>query len=318
MEYKYKEHIEEVEDPNNSPSFNKYKLSSGYEIPVIGIGVYLVSVNTTSELVYQALKIGYRLIDTAQIYRNEHEVSIGVLKWINEDPANNKRKDVFIITKVWNSFHGLKKSSAALKYSVNKICLPGIDYIDLILIHSPTSTKQLRLETYSVLQTVVDSGYCRSIGVSNYSIDHLKELLDWKDLKYPPVVNQLEIHPWLMRIELVNFCSEHSILVQAYSPLTKSRKFNDIQLNQISKKYEKSNAQVLLKWSVQNKLIPVVKTMQLDRLYSNFQLWDWKLSDEDMKALNHPKDYYVTGWDPTLYKDPEKNLIFQGLKNDQK
>ncbi|GMM37451.1 hypothetical protein DASC09_047760 [Saccharomycopsis crataegensis] len=278
-----------------------YKLTSGTQIPLIGFGVYLVPPLLTANLVYQALKAGYRLIDTAQIYRNESEVGEGVLRWISENPESNKREDIFIITKIWDSFHGYESAKQSIKASIKKICVPGIDYIDLFLIHSPNSNKQKRLETYQALQESKDSNYVHSIGVSNYGINHLEELYNWKDLKYPPVSNQIEIHPWLMRSQLVDYCSRRQIICQAYSPLAKGRKFNDLTLNSIAKKYEKNNAQILIRWSVQKGFVVLPKTLQIDRLKSNFNIWDFELSNEDILSLEHEESYFITGWDPTLY-----------------
>ncbi len=281
--------------------YTKYKLNSGYDIPVLGFGLYLVPPNLTADLVYRALKIGYRLIDTAQIYRNEQEVSQGITKWIKEDPINNKRSDIFIITKIWDSFHGYENSKKSIKLSIRKLCIPGIDYIDLFLIHSPNSNQSRRLQTYQALQEAKDSGFVRSIGVSNYGIQHLQELFSWGGLVHKPATNQLELHPWLMRKELVQFCQANNILCQAYSPLAKGRKFNDQTLNNLLKKYNKNNAQILIRWSLQRSFVVLPKTLQLDRLQTNFQVWDFELSEEDLQQLDHEDDYYITGWDPTLY-----------------
>lgn len=268
-------------------------------VPPIGLGVYLVPPDHTATLVYQALKIGYRIIDTAQIYRNEAEVSAGVLLWLQEDPTR-KRSEVYIVTKIWDLFHG-SKARDAIAASIKKMCIPGVDYIDYFLIHSPNSNKLRRLQTYSALQEAKAQGYVQAIGVSNYGIHHLEEIFQWPGLIYPPCVNQIEAHPWLIRHELAQYCKRKNIIVQAYSPLAKGRKFSDPLLNRISSELHKSNAQVLIRWSIQMGYVPLPKTLQLDRLISNFQVWDFELSESQMKELSHENHYFVTGWDPTLY-----------------
>lgn len=276
--------------------------TSQVSMPAMGLGVYLIPPLMTKDLVFQALQCGYRLFDTAQIYKNEQEVSEGVRQWILLDPGLNKRSDVYIISKIWDSLQGSANTKKSLKLSIRKMCLPGVDYIDLFLIHSPNTNRTLRLETYDGLQAAKESGYVKNIGVSNYGIHHLQELFEWLGLKYPPVVNQLELHPWLMRTELVEYCRRHDIVCQAYSPLSKARKFNDEILNSVAKKYNKTNAQVLLRWLIQHQFVPILKTMHPDRLVSNAKVWDFELSPEDIRSLEFTLDYFITGWDPTLYR----------------
>lgn len=160
------------------------------------------------------------------------------------DQINNKREDVFYTTKIGDGNHGYEKATKSLNESLEKAAPLG--YIDLVLIHSPQSDKERRLGTWKALQEFVEAGKVKSIGVSNYGIHHIKELLEWEGLKIKPVVNQVEINPWLMRKEIVTYCRQHKIEVEAYSPLTRGNKFGDPSLVKLAKKYNKDRSQFAL------------------------------------------------------------------------
>lgn len=285
---------------------SKYQtLNSGYKIPSIGLGVYLTPVNVAKEVAFNALETGYKHIDSAQLYKNEHEVCEAIADWIKKDPVNNKREDIFYTTKIYDDDHGYELTKKAIEVSLEKA--KDIGYIDLILMHSPRSNYEKRHGSWLALQEAVASGKVKSIGVSNYGIKHLKELFAYPDLKIKPAVNQIELHPWLTRTELVSFCFENKIVVEAYSPLVKGKKFDDPLLLQLAKKYSKTTAQILINWSLSKGFVTLPKTITLSRLSPNLHSDDFQLTAEDIKALDAKDEYLTTGWDPTVYPlDNEK------------
>lgn len=275
-----------------------YTLNNGLTIPVSGFGLYQTPKNKASELTYEALKAGYRHIDSARIYGNEKEGASGISKFLNEFPQV-KRSDIYFTTKIWNNEHGYESTKKAIEDSLKNV--QSIDYIDLILIHSPMSNKGKRLDTWKALQESVETGKVKSIGVSNYGVKHLEELLSWDGLKVKPVLDQVELHPWLPRKDLQKYAKEHNIYLEAYSPLTQAKKLDDPELVSIAKKHGYTPAEVLLKWSYKQGFIPLAKTVTLERIPQNFNVLDHvTLDDEDYKILD--KDTYeVLTWDPTVY-----------------
>ncbi|CDK26172.1 unnamed protein product [Kuraishia capsulata CBS 1993] len=273
------------------------KLNSGYDIPALGLGVYLVPQEDAATVVYNALKIGYRHIDTAQVYKNEHESAQGLLKWINE--GLGKRSEVFFTTKV-GSPEGYDHVVQVVNESLEKT--KGLEYLDLVLIHSPLTDKEKRIASWKALQDLKDKGLIRSIGVSNYGNHHIKELEEWDGLKYLPAVNQIEINPWLRREDITKYDLNLGIQIEAYSPLTRGYRLKDPELAKIAKKYNKSPAQILIKWSLQQGNIVLVKSNSEARQLENFEVQDWELSKEDLDFF--ADEYYVShkAWDPVTYQ----------------
>ena len=281
------------------------KLNSGNTIPSVGLGVYLTPPNVTENITIEALKAGYRHIDSAQYYENEHEVCEGISKWIKEDPSKNKREDVFFTTKIFDVNHGYELTKKAINASLEKA--KDIGYIDLILMHSPQSNYEKRHGSWIALQEAVKSGLVKNIGVSNYGVKHLKELLSYSDLTIKPAVNQVEIHPWLARKDITEYCKENDIKIEAYSPLVKGLKMNDEHLVSLSKKYNKTPAQILLNWSLSKGYIVLPKTVTPSRLVPNLEATSFQLSDEDIATLDNIDESLITCWDPTVYPlDDEK------------
>lgn len=274
-----------------------YKLSSGYTIPSVGLGTYELPPNKTAYLVHQALEVGYRHFDTAVLYGNEYEVGQGIKKWLNENPAENKRGDVFYTTKLWDSQHGYEKAKKAIDHCLQEV--EDLGYIDLLLIHSPLGAKKLRLETYEAMQEAVDAGKVRSIGVSNYGFQHIEELLNWEKLKYKPVVNQIEISPWCMRQELADFCKKKGILVEAYAPLTHGTKLKDPDLVKVANEVGCDVGQALIRWSLQKGYIPLPKTQSVSRLASNLDVFSFEWTTDQMDQLDKPYAYEPTDWECT-------------------
>ncbi|KAI8575335.1 hypothetical protein K450DRAFT_262273 [Umbelopsis ramanniana AG] len=265
-------------------------LNNGRHIPAVGLGVYRAQPGeSTQSAVLEALKIGYRHVDTAHIYQNEADVGAAIAK------SGIPRDEIFVTTKLWAD-QGFDSAIQACEESLQKL---GLDYIDLYLVHSPNPGPKRRKETWDALQQLVAKDKVKSIGVSNYGIQHLKELLG-SNPNIRPVVNQLEIHPWNTREELVDFCNSQNIKIEAYSPLTKGRKLDDPDLVRIAAKYDKSPAQVLIRWSLQHGYIVLPKSVTPERIASNVNVFDFDLCDSDMRILNDKDEYLLTGWDPTV------------------
>ncbi|CEP63739.1 aldo-keto reductase superfamily protein LALA0_S09e01420g [Lachancea lanzarotensis] len=280
------------------PSIPKtYKLSSGYLLPSLGLGTYDIPRAETTEVVYEALKAGYRHLDTAVLYGNEEEVGQGIHKWLQEDPSKNKRNDVFYTTKLWNSQNGYSNAKRAIKECLAKV--EPLGYIDLLLIHSPLSGSRGRLETYKAMQEAVDQGIVRSIGVSNYGAHHVDELLAWPELKHKPVVNQIEISPWIMRQELADHCKAKGLVVEAFSPLTHGYKLKDPKVLQVAKETGHDAGQVLIRWSLQHGYVPLPKSRSVARLTGNLEAYDFELTPEQVEFLDQPEAYEPTDWECT-------------------
>ena len=263
------------------------ELNNGVEIPMLGLGTYKAKAGTEArEAVEYALEIGYRYIDTATIYTNEEDVGTAVRT------SGIPRSEIFITTKVWNSDQGYDKTLKAFDKSLAKL---GMDYVDLYLIHWPLKDK--RIETWRALERLFQTGKCRAIGVSNYMINHLQELLSITPIV--PAVNQVEFSPYLYQKELLGFCNERNICIQAYSPLVRGKKFNDIRLKNIAEKNCKTPAQILIRWSLQHNLVVLPKSSRKERIKENADIFDFVISKEDMEYLNTFDENYRVSWDPS-------------------
>lgn len=304
-----------------------YKLNNGLQIPVAAFGVYQLPAGETAPLVVKALEDGYRHIDTAEYYGNQAEVAQGIAQFLKSHP-DVTRQDIWFTTKITNEDHGYDKTIAALKKISNDVTA-HIEYVDLVLIHSPKTTKELRLETWRALQDVVsdpnsDVLKIKAIGVSNFGIKHLEELFAWDGLVVQPQVDQIEVHPWLPQVELRKYLVEKDIVAEAYSPLTQGKLLNCEQLLELEKKYKVSKIEMLLKWSYLQGLVVICKTSNPDRIKQNLNyLPARKIDDElaenaflgkvdlnpDLLAeLDMPESHEVCCWggvDPTLYVDPK-------------
>lgn len=241
------------------------------------------------EAVLHALRAGYRHIDTAALYDNEADVGAAVRD------SGVPREEVFITTKLWNSDHGYEEAQEAARTSLRKL---GLDYVDLYLVHAPVPGG--RLESHRGLEQLQRDGLARSIGVSNFGVHHLEELLSVASV--PPAVNQVEVSPFLTREELTAFCSEHGIIVEAYSPLTKGRRLGDPTVAAVAASHGVTAAQVLLRWSLQNGYVVLPKSVTPSRIEENADIFGFSLSVEDMKRLDGLNDEFVTGWDPTVWE----------------
>ena len=263
------------------------KLNNGVMIPRLGLGVYQSPPGqATQKAVEYALKVGYRHIDTARIYNNESDVGSALRN------SGVKREDVFITTKLWNSDQGYETALKACDASLKRL---GQKYLDLYLIHWPV--QETRDKSWKALVQLLKNGRARAIGVSNYTIHHLTELLDKSDIV--PMVNQVEFSPFLYQKQLLDYCEKNKIQLEAYSPLTQGEKLNHPKILQIAKKHDKTPAQVLVRWSLQHDLVTIPKSVREARIKENSQVFDYTLTTEDMRILDSLDENFRNSWDPT-------------------
>lgn len=249
-------------------------LHNGVKMPWVGLGVWRV--NEGEEVVQSvkwAIEAGYRSIDTAAVYKNEE----GVGKAIKETGV--PREELFITTKVWNDDQGYESTLSAFEESLKKL---DLDYVDLYLIHWPVKGKYK--ETWRALEKLYKDGRVKAIGVSNFHIHHLKDLME--DAEIVPMVNQVETHPRLSQKELLQFCKENNIQMEAWSPLMQGELLGDPTLVEIANKYNKTPAQVILRWDLQNGVVVIPKSVKEHRIKENADLFDFELSREDMKKID--------------------------------
>ncbi|MFA5629113.1 MAG: aldo/keto reductase [Dehalococcoidales bacterium] len=260
-------------------------LNNGVQMPVLGLGTWQITGEAAEKAVGWALKSGYRHIDTATAYHNE--VNVG--KALAESGVS--RKDLFITTKLWNTDHGYDNTIAALEKSLRDL---GLTYVDLYLVHWPVSG--MYTETWKAMEHLLAADKCRAIGVSNFTIRHLDELL--KEALVIPAVNQMEFSPYLYQKDLLDYCNSKKIQVEAYSPLTRGNQLDDPELASIAAKYGKSTAQILIRWSLQSGLVVIPKASSLKHIQENADVFDFEISAEDMqKVTSFHKDLRIC-WNP--------------------
>ncbi|MBT2614813.1 MULTISPECIES: aldo/keto reductase [unclassified Bacillus (in: firmicutes)] len=249
-------------------------LHNGVKMPQLGFGVFKVkNGNETVESVKKAVEVGYRAIDTAAIYENEE----GVGQAIRE--CGVPREELFITSKVWNTEQGYDTTLKAFEDSLNRL---GLEYLDLYLIHWPGKDKYL--ETWRALEKLYKDGKVKSIGVSNFHVHHLENLLANSEVK--PVVNQIELHPLLTQVEIRDYCAKHEIKVESWSPLGRGNLLEEPTINHIAKKHGKSPAQVLIRWHLQHDLVVIPKSITPSRIKENAQVFDFSLSLNEMNQID--------------------------------
>jgi 2,5-diketo-D-gluconate reductase A len=265
-------------------------LNDGNRIPQLGFGVFQVPAEETAETVGHALETGYRAIDTAAAYGNEEGVRDGLLT------SGLDRGEVFITTKLFNDDHGRDQARRAFEESLSKL---GNDYIDLYLIHWPVPGRDLYLETWETLCSLREEGSVRSIGVSNFQIEHLERIIDATGVV--PAVNQIELHPRLQQAELRRFHSEHGILTEAWSPLGKGQLLDDPVIERIASAHDRTPAQVVLRWHIQLGNLVIPKSVTPSRIKENFQVFDFELSADEIDRLGELDRGERTGPDPDTF-----------------
>ena len=262
------------------------EMNDGYKIPVVGLGTWKSEPgDATYNAVLNSINAGYRHIDTARAYDNESDVGRAI------KDAGVVRKELFITTKLWNKDQGYETALEACEKSLARL---GCDYIDLYLIHWPLKDK--RNESWRAFIELQEKGLCKSIGVSNFTIDNLKEIEDRFDIL--PAANQVEFHPYHYQRELLDYCNSKNILIEAYSPLVHAKRMDEPRLLSISQELGKTPAQILIRWAMQRGMIVLPKSVNNDRIIENFTVFDFDISDSVMERLDDLDERYVTCWDP--------------------
>jgi 2,5-diketo-D-gluconate reductase A len=252
----------------------KIKLKNGVEIPQVGFGVYQIPRSKTTEMVRKAFDVGYRLIDTAEAYGNEKEVGRAVLE------SGLDRGQVFVTTKLHPQNHGYDSTIAAFEESLRNL---RMEYIDLYLLHWPSPGREKYLESWQACEKLLAEGKVRFIGVSNLSVSQLDWLLTRTETI--PAVNQIELHPNVQQAKLREFHQAHGILTEAWSPIAQGRSLRDPILNVLAKKYQKSAAQVILRWHLQLGNVALSKSATPSRIKENFDIFDFEIVADDMKKI---------------------------------
>ncbi len=261
-------------------------LNNGVQIPQIGLGVWKCEGDQAYDAVTWALECGYRHIDSAAVYGNEAEVGKAIRA------SGIPRQEIFVTTKLWTDDH----SSDRVKPAFERSCdLLGLDYVDLYLSHFPVAGK--RLDAWRALEEIAHDKRCRAVGISNYTINHVQEML--AQTSVVPTINQVELHPFLYQRNLIQYCHSKNIRIQAYSPLTHGQRLHHPAVVKIAEKYQRSNAQILIRWSLQHDLIVLPKSKNRERIRENLQVFDFTIDAEDMAALDGLHEDFRTCWDPT-------------------
>ena len=269
------------------------KLRNGVEMPIIGYGVYQVDPAECERCVSDALKVGYRMIDTAQAYNNEEGVGAAIVK------SGIPRNELFIVSKVWISNYGYEKAKASIEESLKKL---GTDYIDLMLLHQPFCD---RYGAYRALEEAYKDGKLRAIGVSNFYPDHLIDLAN--NVEIPPMINQVETHVFDQQIEAQKYMEELGCQIMSWGPLAEGRNnfFTNPVLEAIGEKYGKSVAQVALRWLTQRGVIIIPKSVHVERMEQNLNIFDFTLNNDEMAEiarLDTGKSLFFDHHDPEVVK----------------
>lgn len=249
-------------------------LNNGVEMPILGYGVYQVSREKCERCVLDALKVGYRSIDTAQSYFNEEEVGNAIAK------SGVPRKEIFLTTKVWLEHYGYDECRASVLESMRKL---QVDYLDLCLLHQPFSDVY---GAYRALEDLYDEGKIRAIGISNFHVDRMIDIASFARIK--PMINQIEIHPHHQQSESLEWHNKYSVQPEAWAPFGEGRgdMFNLPELKAIGEKYGKTVAQVILRWHIQRGVVVIPKSTHIERMKENFNVFDFELTNEDIEAIS--------------------------------
>ncbi|MBD3920566.1 aldo/keto reductase [Paenibacillus sp. PR3] len=265
-------------------------LSNGVTMPWLGLGVFQVEEGATLiDAIKSAIKFGYRSIDTAAVYGNEQGVGQAIREAIAETGID--RSELFVTSKVWNADLGYEETLAAFDVTMAKL---GLDYLDLYLIHWPKEGKYK--EAWRALETLYKQGRVRAIGVSNFHIHHLEDVMAGAEIV--PMVDQVEYHPHLAQLALREFCAANGIQLEAWSPLKQGQLLNEPTIAKLADKYGKSVSQIIIRWDLQNGVVTIPKSVKAHRIAENGSVFDFALSDEDMALLNSLNRDERVGPDP--------------------
>lgn len=277
------------------------KLNNGVEMPILGFGVYQIPKEETKRCVLDAIKVGYRSIDTAQSYFNESEVGDAIKE------CGINRSELFITTKVWIDNYGYDKCKKSVEESLRKL---KTDYIDLVLLHQPFSDYY---GAYKALEDLFEEGKIRAIGVSNFYPDRLSDICLF-ERKIIPAVNQVEVNPLNAQINAQENMNKYGVKMEAWAPFGEGRNglFTNEVLVDIGKKYNKTSAQIMLRWLVQRGIIIACKSTHIDRMEENFNVFDFKISDEDMKKISEldtSNSLFFNHQDPNMVEWFDKMVV---------
>lgn len=271
-----------------------FKLHNGVSIPSIGYGTWRTRpAEVCEKAVKEAIACGYTHIDGAAVYKNEDSVG----KAIKE--ANIKREDLFVTSKVWNDMRGYEKTKEAFYTSLEKL---GLDYLDLYLIHWPNpiafrdKMEEMNAETWRAMEDLYLEGKIKAIGVSNFKIHHLKSLM--KSARIKPMVNQIECTIGFMQQDVIDYCIKNDIVVEGWSPLGSGRLFTSEEMKPFALKYNKTVAQITLRYLLQKNVLPLPKSTNVDRMKENLDIFDFVIEEEDMKKLDTLPIEINSGNDP--------------------
>ncbi|MDT5185033.1 MAG: 2,5-diketo-D-gluconate reductase [Mycobacterium sp.] len=265
-------------------------LNDGNSIPQVGLGVWQTPPEETERAAATALQAGYRHIDTAAAYGNEREVGRAVTE------SGLPREDVYLVTKLWNADHGYASTLAAFGASMDRL---GVEYLDLYLIHWPMPAKNAFVDTFKAFAHLRDQGRIRSIGVSNFEPEHLRILVDGTGIV--PAVNQVELHPLLQQQELREVHAQLGIATEAWSPLGQGSLLSNPAVTAVAETHGKTPAQVLIRWHIQLGNIVIPKSVTPERIVSNFDVFDFELSEQDMASISSLGDGTRLGPDPRSF-----------------
>lgn len=273
-------------------------LNDGNAIPVIGFGTYKATEEEAIAAIKFAVEKGYRLFDTAAKYENEDVVGKGIRN------SGLPREELFITTKVWREQLGYKETLTAFEQSLK---LLQLDYIDLYLIHWPANArnyedwKKANSETWRAMEALQQEGKIRSIGLSNFFPEHIDALMQTAKVK--PALNQVEFHPGYWQPEVVKYCKQHNIAVEAWSPLARGKVFKNLLLQSIAQKYNKSISQVCLRWIIEHGVIPIPKSTTNERIEENIDVFDFKLSPEEVTQIDNLPQMGFSGELPDIWPE---------------
>ena len=266
-------------------------LSNGVKMPILGYGVYQVTKEDCERCVLDALKAGYRSIDTAQAYYNEEETGNAIEK------SGVPREDIFLTTKVWVTNYGYEQAKASVYESMRKL---KTDYLDLCLLHQPFGDYY---GAWRALEELYEESKIRAIGISNFYPDRMIDIASFAKIR--PMVNQVETHPYNQQITAKEYMDKYDVQIEAWAPFGEGRGglFEDKVLKSIGEKYHKSTAQIMLRWNIQRGVVVIPKSTHYERMVENFNVFDFKLSDEDMqaiKALDKAESSFFSHYDPKI------------------